>query len=79
MTLDEFIASNPTREQIAWQICAVANYNVLDLTSTFLWKPLSELGGFKKEDFWDDKKETIAKMGEQAITHYGIVNYKLKQ
>lgn len=43
MTLEEFIASNPTRDKIAFQICGVANQNVLEIDETFVWKPLSEL------------------------------------
>ncbi|GAB6253642.1 hypothetical protein BCSAG_49600 [Bacillus cereus] len=78
MTLNEFIASNPTREQIAFQICGVANVNVLEIDETFAWKPLSELGGFTKDDFYDDVQGTFNMYGAEALTHIGIVNWKLK-
>ncbi|PAD70593.1 hypothetical protein CHH83_01980 [Bacillus sp. 7586-K] len=78
MTLNEFISTNPSREQIAFQICAVANTNVLEIDETFVWKPLSELGGFTKDDFYDDVQGTFDMYGAEALTHYGTVNWKLK-
>ncbi|MCC3687470.1 MULTISPECIES: hypothetical protein [Bacillus cereus group] len=78
MTLEEFIASNPTRDKIAFQICGVANQNVLEIDETFVWKPLSELGGFTKDDFYDDVQGTFDMYGAEALTHIGIVNWKLK-
>jgi hypothetical protein len=80
MTLQEFIAKKPTRQQIADQICAVANNNVLWIDDTFVWEHLSYLGCFQKEDFYDDQEETmrIYPNGWEAINVYGIVNWKLK-
>lgn len=78
MTLEEFIKSNPQREEIAKQICIIANNNVLNFDETYVWNDLSKLGGFTKEDFWDDKEETTQQHGEEAIKFYGIYNWKLK-
>lgn len=77
-TLKEFIASNPDRNKIAEAICYVANVNVLEIDETFAWKPLSELGNFTKSDFYDDVQGTFDLYGAEALTHYGIVNWKLK-
>jgi hypothetical protein len=79
MTINEFIATNPSRKEIAKAICDVANYHVLCIDDTFAWEPLSKLGGFSLEDFWDDTAETIARYEPEAVTHVGIVNYKLKE
>jgi hypothetical protein len=79
LTLDDFISKNPTREEIALQICAVANNNVLEIEETFVWETLSELGSFTKNDFFDDVQETFDRYGSEALTHYGIVNWKLKK
>jgi hypothetical protein len=78
MTLEDFIQTNPTKEEIAFQLCAVANYNIINIDESYAWEELSKLGGLKKEDFWDDKEETVKKMGGEAVTHHGIVNWKLK-
>lgn len=78
MTMEEFIAKNPSREEIAAQICAVANNNVLEIDETFAWQPLSELAGFTLDDFYDDVQGTFYLYGSEALTHYGIVNWKLK-
>lgn len=77
MTLKEFIASNPGRKEIAFQICAVANGNVLEVDETYVWEPLSKLGKLTKADFYDNVQETFDKYGAEALTHYGIVNWKL--
>jgi hypothetical protein len=78
LTLEEFIAKNPTKEEIAFQICAVANMNVLEINDTYVWDTLRNLGGFTKEDFFDDVQETFNVHGAKALSHYGIVNWKLK-
>lgn len=77
MRLKDFIASDPSREVIARNICATANANVLEIDETFVWEVLSELGNFSKEDFYDDVQGTFDIYGAEALTHYGIVNWKL--
>ncbi|MFJ8247392.1 hypothetical protein [Peribacillus asahii] len=79
MTLEEFIATNPSRREIAFQICGVANMNVLEIDETFAWEPLSKLGGFTKNDFYDDVQGTFDFYGSEALSHHGIVNWKLKE
>lgn len=78
-TLEEFIASNPTRELVAQAICQVANQNVLELTDTFVWEPLSKLGGFTADDFYDDVQATYDFYGKDALEIHGIVWWKLKE
>lgn len=78
MSIDEFIKTNPSREEIAAQICYVANAAVLDIDNTFVWSQLSKLGNFTADDFWDDQEKTIDFYEPKAVTHYGIVNWKLK-
>ena len=74
----KFIDSNPSKEQVAQYLCDVANNHVLDIDDTYAWD-LAEQIGLTKEDFFDDQEETIRRFGEEAITHYGIVNWKYKQ
>ena len=83
MTLEEFIAKNPERKEIARQICAVANNDVhgVDVTDTHVWEKLSELGGFTANDFFDDQEATLRRFNNdmEAITHHGVRTWKLKE
>lgn len=79
MTLEEFLATKPTREEAIECLCCVANQNVLKIDDTFAWKELSEYTGVTADDFWDDREETIKRFGEVAITHFGLYNWKLKE
>lgn len=78
MTIEEFISSNPSRKAIAHHICLVANTNVLEVDETYVWEPLSKLGNFDREDFYDDVQGTFAFYGQEALEIYGIVNWRLK-
>ncbi len=79
MTLNDFIAKNPSREQIAEQICFCANNYVLHIDDTFVWGKLSELGGFTIDDFYDDQEETRRRYEDDAVDKVGIVNWKWKE
>lgn len=83
MTIEEFLMSDPSREEIAVQICAVANnyYGFgVDIDDTFVWKWLSEAGEFKKDDFYDDQEDTLRRYNNdmEAITNHGVRTWKLK-
>lgn len=78
MNIEEFLMHNPSREEIARQLCAIANNNVLRIDQTFAWHWLSEAGGFTADDFFDDEEQTRRLMGDEAVTHYGIYTWKLK-
>lgn len=79
MSIEEFLAKNPTRQEISIHLRAIANMNVLEIDETYLWEDLSKAGNFTKDDFYDDQEETKRQMGIEAITHHGIVNWKLKE
>lgn len=79
MTIEEFLAKNPTRQEIAFQLCALANHHILPIDETYIWEDLSKAGNFTKDDFYDDQQATKREMGVEAITHHGIVNWKLKK
>ena len=83
MTLEEFLAKQPSREEIARQLCAVANNDVcgVDITDTFVWEPLSRLGGFTADDFYDDQEATLRRHNNdiEAITHHGVRTWTLKE
>lgn len=74
---DEFIQSNPSKEQVAQYLCNVANNHLLAIDDTYAWDLAGQIG-LTKEDFFDDQEETIRRFDEEAITHYGIVNWKYK-
>lgn len=76
--LEEFLESKPSREEIAERICSSANNYFLEVDETMEWEELSNLGGFKKEDFYDDVVETYRKHGKEALMCYGLLNWKLK-
>lgn len=79
MTIEEFLANRPSRYEVAIQLCAIANGNILEIDDTFAWESLSRYGGFKKSDFYDDVQGTFNMYGAEALTHHGIVNWKLKE
>lgn len=76
--IKSFIASNPSREELANVICYVANNNVLEIDETWAWEVYHELGGFAKDDFYDDVQGTFNFYGQEALEMYGIVNWRLK-
>lgn len=82
MTIEEFLMHNPSRKEIAFQLCAVANNDVhgVDIDDTFVWKYLSEAGNFTKDDFYDDQEATLRRFNNdmKAITHHGVRTWKLK-
>lgn len=78
MTVDEFIASNPSKEEVAKQLCRIANQNVLGINDTWAWGLFKPLYNFKISDFYDDKNETREKYDDYAVEVVGIVNWKYK-
>lgn len=78
MTVDEFVASNPSKEDVARELCKVANNYVLWINDTYLWVDLADKYDLKVEEFYTDDDETRANWGDEAVDKVGIVNWKYK-
>lgn len=79
MTLEEYLETKPTREEVINLLCDAANKNYLKKDYSFLWDKLSEYAGVTEDDFYDDRQENIKGLSETIIRHYGFYNFKLKE
>lgn len=64
------------KKSVSKLLCNIANFYVLSIEKTWVWNILAKEYNLDTVDFYDDKEETIKKYGNNAVTVYGMRNWK---
>ena len=66
------------KKSVSKLLCNIANFYVLSIEETWAWDILAKEYDLDRVDFYDDREETIKKYGHNAVTMYGMRNWKYK-
>lgn len=74
-TIEEYLATNPTRADVAKVLCKIANSNVLPMHDLGLFYDLAPLFNLTLDDFYDDQSV----FSEYERNYIGLYNWTVKE
>lgn len=75
MHINEFINSNPTKQQVAQKLCEAANFYCLSINTLWCFKEFANKYDLTINDFYDDQDS----LTEYERTFMGLYNWKAKE